>query len=624
VVATAKQILHRRIEEIEAAVAEASFIVLRPRILIHEPAGPSARPCACCGSRHARVAEERPLPEFAIDCATGARLYRDRMSPEAWAAVSEDADTHDVPLRLSHTQARAVLEDDGRHVLASGGNRSAKTTAGLIFLALQWLRRGGPLRRFWLVASTQPKGFRLLEKLVLGTGESPPILPQALVRSMPETHRSSSLLTTLIDGSLIDIKHFEGDPGAEKLKSDAIVCAVVDEAAHLPSPDSLVALQGRCLDAGGRLFLATTPRPDHYLKDTVVDAAQAFERLPADAPERASGEHEGARWRVVPFAIVSNPWLDPEVVRRDMAALDMEDPAVRRDWLGEWIANSGILWREFSVERHVHLDEGRTAAEMRSTLLARCKGGVDKHGHPLPPATVDITPAVARRLFQTRTNPHFRQIRATNLSYILASDFNCHPMSTCVLQVVAPPGAGPSEAAEDKDRWHVLVIDLVQSAHSNSLAHAERLVDMTWIRTWAPTATRSPYLGCGMICDPTALSRDPTAHRHGRNPHGLAETLGKLGFDGRAPQYKIEQDGPKAVHTTRYDSHTLLHRLLKEDRLHISQRVVAAPVSLITAFLQQQDSGDGVVPLTRSHTKSDELASSVDALRYGCWAIFKG
>ncbi len=143
-------------------------------------------------------------------------------------------------------------------------------------------------------------------------------------------------------------------------------------------------------------------------------------------------------------------------------------------------------------------------------------------------------------------------------------------MSTCVLQVVAPPGAGPGEAAEDKDRWHVLVIDLVQSAHSNSLAHAERLVDMTWIRTWAPTATRSPYLGCGMICDPTALSRDPTAHRHGRNPHGLAETLGKLGFDGRAPQYKIEQDGPKAVHTTRYDSHTLLHRLLKEDRLHIS------------------------------------------------------
>lgn len=111
-VATAKQILHRRIEEIEAAVAEASFIVLRPRVLIHEPAGPNARPCACCGSRHARVAEERPLPEFAIDSATGTRLYRNRMSPEAWAAVSEDADAHDVPLRLSHTQARAVLEDD--------------------------------------------------------------------------------------------------------------------------------------------------------------------------------------------------------------------------------------------------------------------------------------------------------------------------------------------------------------------------------------------------------------------------------------------------------------------------------------------------------------------------------
>ena len=36
------------------------------------------------------------------------------------------------------------------------------------------------------------------------------------------------------------------------------------------------------------------------------------------------------------------------------------------------------------------------------------------------------------------------------------------------------------------------------------------------------------------------------------------------------------------------------------------------------------DSGDGVVPFTKSHTKSDELAGPVDALRYGLHAIFHG
>lgn len=616
--ATAKQILHRKVDEIEASLAEARFVHIRPRILIHEAAAANSPPCPCCNSTTARIVEESPLPEVAVDCATGRRhckrgeehLFGDGrhslhpLSPQAWATVMEDADSHDVLFRLSRTQADAVLAGDDRHILASGGNRSAKTTAGLIFLALQWLLRGGFQRRFWLVASTLPKAFRLLEKLFKGTGESPAILPRALLRSMPETARASSLLTVLVDGSLIDLKPFDGDPGAERLKSDAIVCALVDEAAHLPSRDSLTALTGRCLDAAGRLFLATTPRPDHYLRE-IVELAQAFDRLALDDEQRITGEHEGARWRAIPFAITSNPWLDPEAVRRDLAAADRDDPSFQRDFLGLWVSNSGNLWRDFSLEKHVHLDEARTVAHMGATLTKRCGK-----------STVDITPTVVRRLFQMRRNPHFRQVMATNNRYILASDFNCHPMSTVVLQVVADPAA-----LEDRSRWHVFVIDVKQSAHSNSLAHAATLVDPSWARQWSPLSTESPFLGCGMICDPTALQRDPTAHKHGRDPHGLAETLGRLGIDGRAPQYKILDDGAyKAVHLARYDSHTLIHKLLREGRLHVAQRGIA----LHDAFLQQQDSGDGICPKTLSHTKSDKLASPMDALRYGVWGIFHG
>lgn len=601
---TARQVLLRRIDEIRARVSEVRFLHLVPRVLIHEPST-DGEPCSCCGSLHAAVAETIPLLEVVVDCQLGRRIYRDEVAPDRWDVVLSDASRHAVDFRVSRSQVEVLLAEDGPpHVIASGGNRSGKTTLGLYFLALQWLRRGGPQRRFWLAASTLPKAFRLLEKLFKGTGESPPILPRALVRSMPETHRASSLLTTLADGSLIDLKHFEGDPGAEKLKSDAIVAALVDEAAHLPTPDSLVALTGRCLDAGGRLFLATTPRPDHFLKET-VEHAQAFARLPADDERRQTGAHEGARWLFAPFSILGNPWLNPEEVRRTLAALSKDDPAVRRDFFGEWISNEGLLWRDFNPEKHVHLDEARHVAQMRATLRERART-----------STVDATPAIARRLFQERANPHFRGIRATNTSYILASDFNCHPMSGVVLQVTCD-----EKDPADRARWHVWVIDSISRAHSNSLAFAEDLVDLRWVRTWAPTATKSPYAGCGMICDPQAISRDPTAHRHGRDPHGLAETMGSKGFDARAPQYRVNNDGTRTqVHTTRYDSHLLLLRLVREGRLHVSQRATA----LIESFLGQLDSGNGIEPLTRSHRKSDRLAGPMDALRYGCWAIFHG
>lgn len=608
---TARQALLRKIDDIRAALGEARFLHLVPRVLVHEPREKGAPPCPCCDPRylssaHATLAEEIALPEVVVDCALGRRIYRDEVSPERWDAILLDADRHEVPLRMSRLQAEVLLDDDPRpFLLASGGNRSAKTTGGLLFLALQWLRRGGPERRFWLVASTQKKAHRLLEKLFVGTGESPPILPRALVRGMPETHRSSSLLTTLADGSLIDLKHFEGDPGAEALKSDAIVAALVDEAAHLPATDSLVALRGRCLDAGGRLWLATTPRPDHFLREVVVEPAQAFDRLPEDDPRRATGEHDGARWRFVPFAIPANPWLNRDEIRKELASLPKDDPAVRRDFYGEWIANEGLLWRDFKPDAHVHLDEGRHVAQMRATVLARTRT-----------STLDVTPAVVKRLFQTNTNPHFRGIRATNSSFILAADFNCHPMSGVVLQVTGDP-----KDPADRSRWHVWVLDSPVRGHSNSLKFAEDLTSTQWARQWAPLANESPFRGCGIICDPTALSRDPTAHRHGRDPHGLAETLGSRSLDARAPQYRVNGDGTRSqVHVTRYDSHTMIHRLVREGRLHVSQRAGA----LVESFLGQLDAGDGIEPLTRSHRKSDRLAGPMDALRYGCWGIFHG
>lgn len=605
--ASARQSLAKKITEITAVLALPRFLMITAQLHVHDHTASADGPaCPCCGSRTAKIVETVEIAELVIDTVTGRRVRRGQVSAALWQQVADLAQHHAITFRCSRSQRHILLGDDGRHIFASGGNRSGKTTIGLVWLAIQWLRRGGPRRRFWLVASTLPKAYELLDKLFRGTGESPPILPEVLLAVRPESPRASNLVSLFVDGSVIDLRYFEGDPGAERLKSHAIIAALVDEAAHLPGPDSLTALRGRTLDARGALFFASTPRPSTFLLEVLVAPALEFERLPPEDPARVTGEHKGARWRFLPLALLDNPWLDRVTVARDIAAADPKDPSTRRDFFGEWVSNAGPLWREFDSATHVHLDENRCLKDMGRTVLELARG-----------STLDITPDVARSLFQSRASPHRQGMRATNLRRLLGSDVNCHPMSTVDVQVSAHP-----KAPADKSRWHLWVHDVIQTGHANSLRHAEKLVDLQWVRQWSPTATESPFKGCGMIVDPTAISRDPTSHKYGRDPYGLPEVWGKLGFDTRAPQYKI-LPGKGLVpvgNLGRYDTHLLLHNLLRQNRLHISQRAAA----LIKSFLLQEDNGEGIVPVKVSHTTSDILASPMDALRYLAWAIFHG
>ena len=596
-----KQQREHKLGEIERALAQARFLHLVPRVLIHEPAPPGAGRCPCCKSEDAAIVEERPQPEVVIDVATGRRIRPGDVSQGTWSKVTAAADRHDIPLRMSRTQADLVF-CDAPFRIASGGNRAAKTYAGLVHVALEWLNRGGPDRLYWLCASTNDTALKLLRKMFVGTGEAPPVLPRALVRTMPESPRATDKRTILADGSVFDLRAYHGDPGAERAKSDSVVAVLCDEAAHVPTVDWITALRGRTLQTGGTIWFASTPRPGSVLRE-FVDNALAFERLPADDPERVERTHPGSLWVARSFPIASNPWLPRANIEAQMKSLDMNDPSVQRDWLGLWTTSGGLLWRAFSEDRHVVVDPGRTVAAMQATLRERVGTEV-----------VDITERVAAQL-TARPNPHVRAVQANNRRYIIGSDFNCHPMSSVILQVFAPKGA-----EHDRDKWHVLVHDSPVSSHSNALAHAERLVDPAWVRVWDPMARTPPFLNCLMICDPTALGRDPTAHKHGRDPGGLAATLALAGFDARAPSYRFNGDAWKPVHLPRYDTHLLLHRLLKEGRLLISARALALKESL----LNQEDSGDGITPYVKSHTKSDERAGVVDATRYACHGIFFG
>lgn len=585
------------IAEMTAKLTKPRFLRVRAVLHIHDRRT-SPGSCPCCDSATAEIVETLPVADLILDLLRGDRIEASDVTPSTWLELCDLATEQPIEFRCSRHQAPLILDESPRHLFASGGNRSAKTTCALIWMAVQWLQRGGKGKRFWLVSPTTPKSFELLSKLFNGTGESPPILPRSLIEYSPATHRSSNLQTVLVDGSLIDLKFFEGDPGAERLKSNAIIAAVVDEAAHMKTLESLVALQGRCVDAGGRLFLASTPMPESYLKKEVVDQALAFDRLPTDDPKRTDGTHQGSRWYFSQFPMIENPWIPKENIERDLKALDPDSPQVARDYYGSWVSSTGPLWTMYDPAVNLLSHEARDWSELGQKY--RDELHVGDH--------VDITADVVSLLFGS-TNPHYRGVRASNKRYVLGTDVNCHPMSSVVCQITAP-----KNDLKNRDLWHVWVLDLVRTVHGNSFAHVEELASKFLGRMMDPGSKTGPIAGCGVIIDAKALGRDPTAHRFGGDPTGIAELFGRRGLDVRAPRYiPVEKKGMVPAPPARWDSFLLMQRFIMEGRLHISN---GRGQPLLESLIMQQDSGDGWNP-----KKNDPLASPIDATRYLLWAV---
>lgn len=599
-----------RRNRIAAAVDELREQLLRPRFLrivatikVHD-----RRPvidgttCECCGSPSAVIVQELPAADLVIDLADGRRIAAADTSPDEWAEMCSLAGHHEIAIRCSTKTLPLLLDETDRHIFASGGNRAAKTTTGLAWMVLQWLRRGGRERRFWLVATTDAAAFRLLEKLFKGTGESPAILPAALIERSPDSHRASNLQTRFVDGSLFDLRSFAGDPTASRTKSDAIVAALVDEAAHLPSESNLAALRGRCVDAGGRLWLASTPRPASFLKAAVVDQALEFERLPADDPHKLSGQHEGAAWLFAPLPLLENPWISLANIERDLRTLDMSKPANARDFAGAWVADSGLYWADkFYPDMHTFAHEHRDLAEWSPTFAA----SVGAAGH------VPITGMVRRRICSSPgRNPHHGTIRSTNDLYIVGQDRNWGRMESVLVQVTAPPGRG-----NDPDSWHLWVMDCVTSRRSGDDDHAAHLVSVELSRALDPRGSTRTLDGALVIVDPTA-PKDVVKRKNGQSG-SIVDAFARHNLEARCPVYKFADGRWKWPYLPRADPFAVLRRLLDEKRLHVASR--CGP--LLEAFATQLADPSGLYPMDGRSGKWDERMGPADALKYVVYAI---
>ena len=572
--------------------------------LVHDRQAERGERCPCCNSKDAVIVERLPAADVVIDTHTGRRILAADGTKQKWAKLCALAEPHAVPLRCSRKTLPLLLDATGRGIFAAGGHRSSKTTTGLTWLALQVILRGGHERRFWLVGQTDETAFRLLAKLFAATpspsgGEVPPILPAVLVTRAPATHRASNLITSLVDGSIIDLRSFANDPKAGRAKSDPIVAALVDEAAHLPSDAWMSALRGRCIDLGGRLWLASTATPSSVL-NALVEKCKEWAHLPPDDARLSSGEHEGAAWVFESLPLLDNPWLNLAKIQAEIRTVDMSRPENRRDYLGEWCASEGLSWTNFTPERHAVVHEARTIGALSPRMLAEHRAG----GH------VDITPTIARALFG-RINPHVRMARASNFHFIIGQDVNCNPMSSVLLQISAP-----ADKLADRDAWHYWAIDTVSTATSNSLAHAERLVSVELARVLDPDGRGNPLAGCGVIVDATSIGRDPTAHKHGQGG-SVVETFWRVGLDARAPAYRKSTNGKPGHHNPdQLARFTLTHRLVNEGRLHVFSRAG----ELLRAFDTQLATADGIIPLDARRGHWDRVAGPMDAATYAIYA----
>jgi hypothetical protein len=606
-----------RRNRIAAEVAALTKELLRPHyvyvvanLLVHdrrEKVDGVAR-CSCCRSPDATIVETIEMVNVVIDCVTGERIYESGVSASKWAEYCALATHHVIPLRCSTKTRDLFLDTSNRAICIAGAQRAGKTSTALTLFALDVLLRGGLNRNAWLVAPTDGKAFKLLSKLLRPTtigksGFAPSILPPELVARTPDTHRSSNLQTVLIDGTIIDLKSFHGDPGAERLKSDPCVAILCDEAAHLPSPDSIAALTGRCMDADGRLVLASTPRPSAVMTKLVVEPALDWERLDPRDERKQTGDHPGAQWIFRSLPILENVFLNLERTLAKLKGVDMTRPENQRDWAGAWVANEGKCFVDFDPDLHIVKHEARDVAQLSAQALA--EQGADDH--------VPITANVVKALFGKR-NPHYKMMAgATNTRYVLGTDVNINPMSTVIVQVTAP-----ASDKKDPEKWHYWVIDNIVSPVSNSLKHAEEVVSMGKATRYDPHGFASPFKGCGMIMDSTSISRDPTAHRYGGSPGAIAEIFGKVGIDVRAPVYRTSSAGEtKHRNPDRTDTFALLHRLFRERRLHIFAPAGNLLDSLNTLLVMP----DGICAIDARRGRIDQANGVTDGLRYVVFAI---
>lgn len=561
---------------LRAEVAKPRWIHVRAVAYLHERHPlPRSEQCPCCGSDLARISRRVEIDEVVIDTQTGRRYVRsqivDRAGFDKLAARCDESIS--MPLRLpdwtdedGYSPLAALRETEARRVVLSGGNRGGKSSFMAVALALCWLQRGGMGAEFALIGPEIKQAHLLKKKLFEGeqTGRwNPPIIDRRLWTRIPEKERQEDQFCYMVDGSRFWLTHSKS---AGHLKGRAWVRAAFTEASECPYPEVHTVARARLVDAGGQLWLDSTPGKDqsHWLKTGVVDVALE-ERARAQR-----GDTTARTTRLLTFPSDRNPWVCPIEMAAARADAAKRDPQMaRREFDGEWCSDFATLFGE-TFDASYHVDDVPL-------------GRLDKID------LTDITRKASRRFFG-----------GAGHDWVIGCDINLSPTSFVMCKVFGDP--------DDEHTWGLAVLDELWVWNKGPSGAGRALLEYK----------DGIYAEAGISIDATAARAGSNAGRAGGRTGTPALELRALGFNCK-PCNTSTSTG-KHQNPDVQDSTNLVKWLQRQRPRRFM--VASHCHRTIRALETQEDRGDGRPPKVGGSWTDREVNNVVECVRYLSWALF--
>lgn len=499
------------------------------------------------------LVSSEPDIDLLIDPSDGHRLLRHELSAEGQEQFDELClKAKEIHCPISHyaEQAPIIYDDDTKVIGVICGARAGKTHAMAMRLFRRWALRGGPFKYFWWVSPSW-KQTEIGIKKIVGDGISNAVFPPELILSFPDSQHVKDQTIRLIDGTVIElwIAHLRGG----NLKGFSPMDIFVDELAEIRHRENWTVMVNRLTTNDGTICAVTTPVANHWSRADIVARAQRMDDV-----------------KHVSISVFQNPWEKHSVINRLIETLGgHNDPVVRREFYGEWIATDRMLWPDWAPEKMLVQD----ADVWEISEL------VDQ-GY-LPEGYIDVTARAA--------SAYWPESKGADI--IIGQDVNIFPCASVVLKVFGDP--------RRPETWGVFVCDEVLT-RGNIQNHCKELIDVG-------------YEDAPVSIDATSAQRGTHSNQGATGSSTNRLEMRRFGFNCKACNYyKGKPSNPRQI-----DSLALCYRLMQAGRIIVSRRCE----KLIEAFENQEREQDGRIS-KEPGKETDKLSAPSDALRYALWPLF--
>lgn len=571
-----------RLQAAEAQLLRPRRVLVQTELIVHVP-GDGTERCPCCGSRWAQISRREPRWQLLIDVRKHRRWLRFHEDIPAWAydkqdvlapgdfdRVAKGAHVVEMPIRCTDRSFALIRDHSTKIRGATGGARSSKTQTICLWAAEEWILTGGTGSQAWIAGPELQHALILRDKLVVGEPNNPPIIPEDLVVSYPQSQRDPEKHIILIDGSKIRLQHLKGD--GSNLSGRGVDWIVVTELAAARERKNWARLRGRIVSHGGRLAYDRVPEPRHWSKDATVARSEKEDIEEIEAARE--GKPYERTIRNEHFSSADNPWNDPEESAAFIKELEEIDPRLAaREGRGEEIGDADLVFGDA-------WDASRLTFETEGWDVSGLPGG----------KYVDITRQASLKWFSTPKD------------WLAGCDVNWNPVTFVFGKIFTLEGKDP----RNELAWQLALFLEWQIWDRGVEVAAKEL----------PKIFGGRFSGAGIVMDATACLDRRSAQKRGSRVAKLL--FEEQGFEVRGPDRW--PDTGKWKNPWRYDRSLMQRRMMRDQILHVNR---GRCQKLMNAYRDQEAESDGITPVKTSNTYADRnISCLVEASGYLAWPFF--